>query len=208
MSANYNNSAWFYDGLARLVYGKALVNAQVYLLQHVPVNSNVLIVGGGTGWILDELARIRPTGLSITYVEIAPAMIALSQKRNIGGNEVIFINDAIENVTSLPDFDVVVTPFLFDNFTEQTLDKVFNSIAALLKQDGLWLNASFQLTGKWWQWVLLKSMFVFFRVVCGIEASRLPGINKCFEKRKYIIKAEKTFFRGFIKSTVMKSRIY
>jgi len=204
MSANYNNSAWFYDSLARLVYGRALVNAQVYLLQHIPANSHVLIVGGGTGWILEELASIYPSGLSITYVEIAPAMVALSQKRNVGGNDVTFINDAIENVTLLPDFDVVVTPFLFDNFTEETLHKVFNGISNLLKNGGIWLNCDFRLTGKWWQWVLLKSMFVFFRLVCGIEASRLPGIERCFEDGRYSVVEEKIFFGRFIGSTVYK----
>jgi spermidine synthase len=81
MAANYNNSAWFYDSLARLVYGKALVNAQVYLLKHITENAKVLIVGGGTGWILDELTRIHPSGLQITYVEIAPNMMALSKKK-------------------------------------------------------------------------------------------------------------------------------
>jgi ubiquinone/menaquinone biosynthesis C-methylase UbiE len=206
MSANYNNSAWFYDSLARLVYGRALVNAQVYLLQHTPANSNVLIVGGGTGWILEELARIHPSGLSITYVEIAPAMMALSQKRSIGKNKVTFINDAIENVALPPDFDVVVTPFLFDNFTEETLHKVFNGISGLLKEDGIWLNCDFQLTGKWWQWVMLKSMFVFFRMVCGIEASRLPGIERCFENGGYRAAEEKSFFGEFIEARIYQKQ--
>jgi hypothetical protein len=52
MPANYNNSAWFYDRLSRMVYGRALINAQVYLLQYVPAGASVLIAGGGTGWIL------------------------------------------------------------------------------------------------------------------------------------------------------------
>ena len=198
MSANYNNSAWFYDGLARMVYGRALVNAQVYLLHYVPANTNVLIVGGGTGWILDELTRIHSKGLSVTYVEVAPAMMALSKKRNIGDNKVIFINDAIENVALLPDFDVVVTPFLFDNFTGQTLHKVFNGISSLLKKDGLWLNCDFQLTGKWWQGVMLKSMFVFFRLICNIEASKLPKIKECFEQDGFRLIAQKSFFGEFI----------
>ena len=58
-------------------------------------------------------------------------------------------------------FDVVITPFLFDNFTEQTTQKVFSHINQLLKRNGTWLNVDFQLTGKWWQNILLKSMFLF-----------------------------------------------
>jgi ubiquinone/menaquinone biosynthesis C-methylase UbiE len=205
MSANYNNSAWFYDRLSRLIYGRALINSQVYLLQFIPANTSVLIVGGGTGWILEELTQLHPSGLQITYVEVAANMIALSKKRNAGSNEVVFINDAIEN-TNLPGyFDVIITPFLFDNFTGSNLPKIFDVISVLLKPAGIWLNADFQLTGKWWQQVLLKSMFLFFKVFCGIEASKLPDIDKEFEKHHYKIAEEKAFFNDFIISRVYKN---
>jgi ubiquinone/menaquinone biosynthesis C-methylase UbiE len=202
MAANYNNSAWFYDSLARLVYGKALVNAQVYLLKHIPENAKVLIVGGGTGWIFEELARIHPSGLQITYVEIAPNMMALSRKRNIGNNQVTFINDAIENVDLTANFDIALTPFLLDNFTDENLTKVFNSIAVLLKPNTLWLNTSFQLTGKWWQRIMLKAMFIFFKLTCGIEASKLPEIDKCFEEKHFKLVEQQSFFGEFIGATV------
>jgi ubiquinone/menaquinone biosynthesis C-methylase UbiE len=202
MAANYDNSAWFYDRLSRIVYGKALVNAQVYLLKYVPANSKVLIVGGGTGWILEELSKIHSSGLNITYVEIAEHMMTLSRKRNVTGNQVAFINDAVENVTLPSDFDIVITPFLFDNFTEQTLGKVFSHIQSLLKKDGLWLNTDFQLTGKWWQQVLLKTMFLFFKILCGIEASKLPAIEKRFAEAGYHVVDKRTFFGDFIVSEV------
>ncbi|MDB4922311.1 class I SAM-dependent methyltransferase [Mucilaginibacter sp.] len=202
MSANYNNSAWFYDRLSHMVYGRALINAQVYLLQYVPAGADVLIAGGGTGWILEELTKIHLSGLQITYVEIAADMMALSKKRNIGSNKVIFINDAVENVNPDIKFDLVITPFLFDNFTEQTTQKVFNHLHNLLKPVGLWLNADFQLTGKWWQNILLRSMFLFFRMLCNIEASKLPDIDKQFELNGYKVIIEKAFFSDFIISRV------
>jgi len=204
MPANYNNAAWFYDRLSRIVYGKALIMAQVYLLQYVPADAKVLIVGGGTGRILEELSKRQSSGLTITYVEIATKMMALSKKRNTGNNHVVFITDAIENVSRPPGFDVVITPFLFDNFTEQTTQKVFSHLHALLKPSGLWLNCDFQLSGKWWQRFLLKSMFLFFRMVCHIEASKLPDIDKQFNEHHYKAIAQQTFFGDFILSRVYK----
>ncbi|MEZ2337573.1 class I SAM-dependent methyltransferase [Mucilaginibacter sp. RCC_168] len=198
MAANFNNSALFYDRLSRLIYGRALINAQLYLLHFIEPGSRVLIVGGGTGWILEELAKIHSSGLHITYVEVAAAMMDLSRKRDTGSNEVHYIQSAIEQVNLTPDFDVVITPFLFDNFTEQTLHTVFTHIHTLLKTRGLWLNADFQLTGRWWQQFLLKSMFIFFRLVCGIEASRLPEIKMHFITNNYAMVDEKTFFTDFI----------
>ncbi|MGF7082264.1 class I SAM-dependent methyltransferase [Mucilaginibacter sp. UYCu711] len=202
MPSNYDNSAWFYDRLSRLIYGKALVNAQVYLLPYVPPNSSVLIVGGGTGWILEELARVHPTGLTITYVEISSKMMALSKSRNYGDNRVTYINQAVEDVIFTEKFDVVITPFLFDNFKEETLQKVFGHLHHQLKTGGLWLNTDFQLTGRWWQNVLLKSMFLFFRAICGIETSVLPHIEQQFKQHDYSVITEKTFFWEFVVSAV------
>jgi ubiquinone/menaquinone biosynthesis C-methylase UbiE len=204
MAANYHNSAWFYDRLARFVYGKALVNAQVYLLKHIPANSTILIVGGGTGWVLEELTKIHPSGLIIIYVEVAPSMMAQSQKRYTGSNEITFINDAVENIDLPPDFNVVITPFLLDNFTEVNLNKIFIHIHKALKKEGLWLNASFQLKGKWWHWILLKAMFAFFKVMCGIEALKLPPVNDLFVRNNYWTLHKKEFYGHFIGSKVYR----
>jgi len=206
MAANYNNSAWFYDTLSKVIYGKALVRSQVYLLQFISPGSNILIVGGGTGWILEEIAKVHSSGLQITYVEVAADMMKLSQKRNASDNEVVFINDAIENVPLANNFDVVITPFLFDNFTEENLQKIFKHIGKSLKPRGIWLNTDFRLTGKWWQKVLLKSMLLFFRLVCHIEAKQLPCIEKCFEKNGYKITQQKSFFGDFILSTAFQKQ--
>ncbi len=204
MAANYNNSAWVYDLLSRIVYGRAIINAQVYLLQYISTNSRILIVGGGTGWILEELTKLHVAGLDITYVEVSANMITKSKKRNTGCNKVVFINDAIENVVLPTNFDVIITPFLFDSFTEQTLQRVFNHIHQSLITKGIWLNCDFQLTNKWWQQVLLKSMFWFFKTLCNIEASKLPDIEKQFYRHGYETLTIKTFFGDFIVSKVYK----
>jgi ubiquinone/menaquinone biosynthesis C-methylase UbiE len=206
MSANYNNSAWFYDRLSRVIYGRALIKAQIYLLKFIPANAAILIAGGGTGWILEEIAKRHPSDLDITYVEVAPNMMALSKKRHAGSNKITFINNAIENISLPHNFDVIITPFLFDNFTEQTLQKVFEHIHPSLKTNGLWLNTDFQLTGKWWQKALLKSMFLFFKILCNIEASKLPDIEKHFTQHGYKAFSQQTFFKDFIISTAYQKQ--
>ena len=204
MAANYNNAAWFYDRLSRVVYGKSLVEAQVYLLQYIQPNSSILIVGGGTGWILEEITRMNPAGLQITYVEVSDQMMALSKKRDIGNNQITYINDAIENVNGLPNFDAIITPFLFDNFTPAKLEAIFTHIHPLLKNNGLWLNADFQLTGKWWQNILLKSMLLFFKLLCGVESTKLPDFEKLFMQYGYQVVHSKTFFGEFVVSKIYK----
>jgi ubiquinone/menaquinone biosynthesis C-methylase UbiE len=200
MAPNYDNAAWFYDRLSRIVYGKALINAQLYLLPYVPENSNVLIVGGGSGWILEELSQLHSSGLSITYIEVSAKMMALSKQRNVGDNNVTYLNGAVEDIDLPGEFDVIITAFLFDNFNADTLQMVFNHLHQGLKKDGLWLNTDFQLTGKWWQNGLLKSMLLFFRILCHVEASTLPDIDGQFRNNGYQTFASNTFFGDFISS--------
>jgi ubiquinone/menaquinone biosynthesis C-methylase UbiE len=207
MPANYDNSAPFYDRLSRLVFGKALVNAQVWLLPHIPKNTTILIIGGGTGWILNEITKLHPSGLYITYVEISANMMALSRKRNIGANKVEFINQAVEDAGLPQKFDVVITPFLLDNFTEDGLNVVFHHIHETLLTGGLWLNADFQLMGKWWQFLLLKSMLLFFKVLCGVPSWHLPKVRQQFDKYEYAMVDQKSFFGDFVMSKVYRKEI-
>jgi len=198
MGGNYDNSASFYDCLSRLVFGKALVNAQVCFLPHIPADASILIIGGGTGWILEEIAKILPKGLHITYVEISAKMMTISRKRNVGNNHVEFINMAIEEVKVSNSFDVIITPFLFDNYTEPALPVTFTHIHQMLKPGGMWLNTDFRLTGKWWQFVMLKSMLLFFKLLCGVESWRLPDVGKQFSGAGYQLIEQKSFYKDFV----------
>lgn len=202
MPANYDNAAWFYDRLQRLVYGRQLLKAQVFLLKHIPAGSRVLIAGGGTGSILDELTRLQSSGLSITYVELSANMVELSRRRNQGQNSVEFVVAAAEEVTTDQPYDVIITPFLFDNFTENGMQQLFGHLHQQLKTGGLWLHADFQLTGRWWQPLLLKAMYRFFHVLGCVDVNRLPDTDVQFSKNNYQLVAQKTFWGDFVQSTV------
>jgi ubiquinone/menaquinone biosynthesis C-methylase UbiE len=198
MPANYDRTAWFYDALSRLVYGDTLIKAQIHLLHHIPANAHVLIIGGGTGQIVESIAQIHPTGLNITYVEISAKMIALAGKRNTGANSIVFIAQPIENINSADKFDVIITAFLFDNYTDEVLKGTFPHISGMLKPGGLWLNTDFQLTGRWWQRVLLKGMYSFFKLFSKIEASEVPDVKAYFEGLGYQLVEKGIFYRDFV----------
>ncbi len=202
MKRNYDLIAGFYDRLVRLVYGDKLVVAQQYLVSAIPAGARILIVGGGTGWVLEEIAKIHVTGLSITYVDASTKMIAQAQARTVGGNNVTFIWSAIEDFQTTEEYDVVLTPFLFDNFTEVDMRKIFERMDNRLAPGGIWLYCDFQNTHILWQKAMLKIMYLFFRASCGIEASALPGTGVCFADNNYTIRSRKTFLNGFIESMV------
>jgi len=195
-----------YDWLSRLVFGGKLTDAQRYLLTVlIKPGMRVLVAGGGSGEIVEEISTLQPSGLIIDYAEASSVMLAKARKRNAGKNEVNYIHNRVEKIAfGARKYDAILTPFLFDNFTDATARKVFSVMDAVLKPDGLWLYCDFRHTDnrrhKW----LLKTMYAFFRICCNVEAAKLPDMDDCFLSYYYHPVMEATFMDGFILSAVYK----
>lgn len=209
MRNDYNAIAPWYDRLSRLVFGRAQVAAQTVLLPYIEAGNRILIVGGGSGWILEELAKIHSSGLEIVYVEISKEMIHLSKERRAGQNEITFVEQAVENYQPKGMFDVIFTAFLFDNFKEEKAQTVFTSLDTCLKPKGKWLFVDFQYTvGKngWWQWLFLKVMLTFFKVVSRIEATTLVDMQPFFQNEHYQELFRLISYKTFIRSVVYQKQ--
>ena len=209
MRNNYDNIASSYDLLSRLVFFRSQVKAQIEQLKYIPEGSNVLIAGGGTGWILEEIAKIHPSGLSITYVEISAKMLEISQKRNTKANTITYIRSSIEEfrpaLNKESQYDIVITAFLFDNFLPEKVNSVFTQLHSYLKTGGSWLFCDFNYqenSGKKWQLYLLKTMYLFFRYIAHVEARSLTQTVQLFTNSGYTIENEAYYYKGFIKSVV------
>lgn len=203
MQGNYDPVAPYYDRLSKLVFGNQIRQAQLFLLEAIPPQASILIIGGGTGWILEDITRKQAVGLKITYVEISEKMLGYAKNRHIGTNQVVFIHAAIQKALLKGSFDVVITPFLLDNFADETLGKVFHKLNSHLKKDGLWLLADFQRPQKSMaQKLLLNTMYLFFRAFCRIEASKLPDSASIFRQNGFKKFRQKLFFNEFIYAVI------
>ncbi len=206
MKQGYDVIAPIYDALAGLFIGKALRRAQVYFLYCIPANTKVLIVGGGTGWLLEEITKIHSQGLAIDYVDVSSKMIALAKQRNKGKNKVTFIHQSILDFTNQHPYDVIITPFLLDNFKEETARKVFTLLNQKLQTNGLWIYTDFQVShpASYWQKAVLFLMYSFFRIAANIEASGLPNVAAQFNLHNYKLVQKQTFLRKFIITALYK----
>lgn len=203
MQGNYDPVAGFYDRLARLVFGDSIYQAHLFLLKAIPAEANILIVGGGTGWILEEISKIHKQGLKITYVEISEKMIDKSRKRNAGENHVKFICSPIQEAALEESYNVIITPFLFDNFSDETLKLVFNKVNQHLLSTGHWLFTDFQSQEEnFSSKVLLRLMYLFFGFFCKLETSRLPDSTTLFYQNGYTAVDHQEFYNGFICSFI------
>jgi ubiquinone/menaquinone biosynthesis C-methylase UbiE len=207
MVNNYDRIAANYDRLSRLIFGKAIVRAQQSLLPLITPPARVLIVGGGTGWILEEIARVCPSGLTIDYVEISSNMLDLARKRDFKDNQVIFAHAAIEDYPAPTAYKIVMTPFLFDNFSSDRAQVVFQKLDNMLENGGLWFFTDFHIDKKihrLWQKALLRSMYVFFKNISHVEADQLPDMPTLFDTNDYHLTSETYHFGRFIRSAAYR----
>jgi ubiquinone/menaquinone biosynthesis C-methylase UbiE len=204
---NYDPVARYYDFLSQLVFGRTEIDAQVELLDRVRPGDKLLIVGGGTGWILEKLAAIYPDGLQITYVESSRVMMALARKREWAGHSVSFVQLPIEQFVTDERFDCILTGFLFDNFRQEQAEQTVRGLDGLLLGGGYWLFADLHYPpkgGTWWQGLLLRSMYWAARWICRVEANRLPDMEVCFEAVGYKVMRRAFYYQGFIQAVVYK----
>ncbi len=203
MTNDYDPIARTYDFLSRLVFGRAQRKSQTDMLRKIPPGDKILIVGGGTGWILDEIRQRSPgTCPEITYVEKSKRMIALSRERNFPASRIRYIRCAAEEFRTTERFDLIITAFLFDNFRQADAECLFDRLHGLLHEKGRWLYSDFYRQDVLWQKALLGLMYVLFRAACRVEARALPSVEPLFRKNGYLAIEEAGYFRNFIRSAV------
>jgi tRNA (cmo5U34)-methyltransferase len=200
----FNPIAGFYDRLARFVFGKAIVNAQTHFLGELLQCQNVLVLGGGTGWIAEEILKVNPA-INITYIDASDKMIQFAEKRlNALSQNISLIHGTQQSIPDDVFYDAVITNFFLDLFPEGELEIVVNQICNSVKPGTLWLVCDFENQEKIWQEMLLRVMYQFFRATTGVSAKKLPGWRSML-KSKYCVETHcRGFYHGFIQAVVFR----
>ncbi|QHL88938.1 methyltransferase domain-containing protein [Nibribacter ruber] len=204
---NFNGIAPLYDQLAKGVYGSAQLRAQQQYLASIPEHAQVLILGGGTGWILTEVLRLARPG-HVLFLEASEKMVHLAkerlQKKSQSGLEtqVEFRVGTEKDLGTEEKFHVVLTPFVLDLFAVEQARQMVQTLDQHLLTGGLWLHTDFQESDSWfkkiWQQPLLWAMYRFFGWVSQVPARRLPLFRQLFQERGYTLEEETDFYGGFI----------
>jgi ubiquinone/menaquinone biosynthesis C-methylase UbiE len=204
---NYDPIARYYDLLSRVFFGRSEILAQVELLGYVAAGSRMLIVGDGTGWILEEIAHRYPAGLRITYVEPSGEMMRLARGRRVGASVVSFVELPVEEFVAEERFDCILTGFLFDNFSGVRAAQVVGQLYPMLESEGCWLFADFYCSrgeGRFWQRLMLRVMYFSARLICKVEAEALPDMDGLFAQAGLAPVHISWYYRGFIKAVAYR----
>lgn len=202
MKNDFDRIAWIYDSLARLVFGKSITEAQTAFLEEIPENADVLIVGGGTGWILKALDELDKS-INVVFVDLSAKMVNKAKQRAPFKNlEVTFNAGSYEHVYGL--YDVIITNFFLDVFDEKTVPNVIKTLRFRLKAGGYWLITDFVKGAGWWQDILISIMYRFFRITTKLEGKRLLNFDVWLKKNGLSEAISRKFHHGMIKSSIYK----
>ena len=198
MTNDFNWIAPFYDKLQRIVFGDSLSRSATFYFDKITSDHKVLILGGGTGKIIEKIDR----GAEITFLDKSSVMMEKASLQKHPGLDLVAA-DFLKWKASRQ-FDFVVCPFFLDVFNRHHLSLALGKIHALLKRDGKLLVSDFQETGKTGHSILLRIMFLFFRVTVSLESKKLLSILMEVENQGFLIEETKEFESGFVFTSVFR----
>ena len=205
-SNDFDKVAPFYDRLARLIFRKSIKKAQMEYLHLIKPASKILILGGGTGWILKEIIDRQPE-VEITYVEKSTRMVELAKTACPNCN-IEFVNLAFEEWQTEEKFDFIMCNFFLDVFQSQKLkDQIIPKIKSLIAENGGLLVADFQVNQSIWQKLLLWAMHRFFGLFSNMESQKLINLNELLISNRLKETSASYFFKGMIFSGVYEVRL-
>lgn len=202
-SKGFDFLAPVYDRMARLVFGRAIVDSQTDFLNKIPAGAKILILGGGTGWLLEKIDEQKKS-CTIWYVESSSGMMKKSQARSTQ-DKIYFIQGTEDDTPKGLVFDVIITNFYLDLFSDERLDQIISRISSQAQTPCIWLVTDFK-KGSWWHRTLLTGMYAFFKLTCGIESSALPDWSGKLQRCNWMEIEAKLRFGTFIKSSAWTQR--
>ena len=202
---DYDRLAPVYDFLGRLVYFGAIRRSQKEFLSHIPQNARILFIGGGTGFLLNDLLETAKPS-EILYVEKSGRMIEKSRAKATHSTKshIRFLHGTQDDIPEGEQFDVVLTFFFFDQFGFMPLIRILDKLDSHLKPGGLWLWADFVPPQNAWQRFLMQTMLVFFKFTTGLRATQVYDIAGVLQRKKMHLQEERYFYCGFIRSAMFQ----
>lgn len=199
-----------YDLLTRAVFGDALRRAETHFLDELRSARSVLVVGGGTGGLLEQvLAR---TEAHIVHLDLSAEMLRRARRRiarrrpgDLG--RVLFVRGDLGALPISGPFDAICTPFVLDLFDDATVRRVVRELAARLAPNGLWNDTDFRSVERGLlrpaAHALLAAMYAFFRLTCAIEARRLPPLDSAFAAAGLVVRREHCDLGGLVHTLLL-----
>lgn len=210
---DFNRIAWFYDALADLIFRGIILQSQTHFIHLIKPYNRILIIGGGSGKVLDTLDQLNQP-IIIDFVEPSAAMMKKAKKRASGlvNLNVHFYQQKFEVFNSVSTYDWICCFYFLDLFRKEALIQNITHIYRLMTDQTFLLVSDFQIkpNEKGWQKGLSDIMHTFFRLTASLESRRLQDINALilnggFERIEFCDFFDQFIFSATYKKNVLKN---
>jgi len=200
---NCDPIAPWYRWLEYAGFGRALERRRVAFLNEVSGARRVLVLGDGDGRALAELIRHAPYA-HIDCVDRSERMLHLARRRvdatGVGARRVVFHHADALNV-ALPDaaYDLIVTHFFLDCLDEPSLARLLERVGPAARPSARWLVSEFRQPALW-ATVLVKGLYLFFRITTGLRTRRLADHHPVFARHGFRHSLAESSWKGLLTS--------
>jgi SAM-dependent methyltransferase len=178
---DFNLIARPYRWLEYLTLGRALERCRTHYLPQLRDRRRALVLGDGDGRFLGQLLAHNPD-LRADAVDTSIAMLRLLRQRSEAATPDAETRLSLHHANALTfplagGYDLVVTHFFLDCFTQAELDTLVTRVASALAPGALWLVSDFRIpTGlmRLPAMALVSRLYFAFRVLTGLGTNRLP----------------------------------
>jgi SAM-dependent methyltransferase len=194
-----------YRWLEYLTLGRALERCRAHFLPQLRDCRHALVLGDGDGRFLGQLLACNP-GLGADAVDTSTAMLRMLRRRSEAATADANIRLRIHHANALTfslagPYDLVVTHFFLDCFTQVELDTLVTRIASSLAPGALWLVSDFRIpTGLMHVPALavVRGLYFAFRVLTGLRTTDLPDHATALTRSGLIRIAHEHSFAGLL----------
>jgi len=167
-------------------------------------------LGGGTGWVLTEVLRLRPAA-AVLYLEASPRMLGRARARlqrlaPAAGTQVEFRQGTQSRLLPTEGFDAILTFFVLDCLAAADVAPALARLRAALRPGAPWLLADFRPARRGWRRLLLVLMYAFFRLATGLRARELPNLRQLLGQQGLRRAQRHVFFGGAMEGAVFYAR--
>lgn len=180
MAVNFDPVARLYRWTEYLSFGPMLERCRETYLARLTEARRALVLGDGDGRFLARLLAVNP-GLTVDVVDSSRRMLRVLESRvesRIGSRQRINLYHA-DALAWEPagNYDLIVTHFFLDCFTQPELDSLCAQIVPYLQPQTLWLVSDFRIPAGALNLparVLVRLLYLAFRVLTGLRTTALP----------------------------------
>jgi hypothetical protein len=203
--------ARYYEALEHLAFGERLEQRRLAFLGAVRTSQRAIVCGGGDGRFLARLLRANPR-VHVDFIELSPRMLELADRRigSMGRAYRKRVNfhavDVREFCPRSERYDLIVTHFFLDCFSELELESVVAILASWGAPGVQWIVSDFReaqgVLNSLWTRGLIAGLYAAFRLTTGLRVTRLPNYEAAIERAGYVQRLKEERLDGLLHSSL------